>query len=62
VSNKEASAMAEPSGIAKLLKFFGKLPGQSLGEFKKDEWDKMTEKDRKQLINGIVDESLDYQS
>ena len=49
------------SGVGTVMKFFGKKPGQSLAEFKHDEWDKLTDKDKEQLRDGVNDGTFDYQ-
>lgn len=51
--------MAAPSGVGTAMKFFGKLPGQSLTAFR-DEWQAMSELDREQVAAGILDDSLTY--
>ncbi|MBP8211440.1 MAG: hypothetical protein KAY11_17875 [Ilumatobacteraceae bacterium] len=47
------------SGVAAAVKFFGKLPGQSLAEFAK-EWNELSDESKTQLANGINDGSLTY--
>jgi hypothetical protein len=45
--------------VAKIVKFFGKKPGQSLSEFAA-EYKELTETDKQQLFDGISDGSLNY--
>lgn len=50
---------ATSTGVAPAMKYFGKLPGQSLADFK-DEWLTLSPDSRKQLVEGITNGSLNY--
>lgn len=47
------------TGIAAAMKYFGKLPGQTLSGFK-DEWNAIPEQDRAQISTGLADGTLTY--
>lgn len=55
-----ADGVAAPSGIGGVMKFFGRKPGQSLSDFKKEEWDKLTDQDKADLAQGIGDGTFTY--
>jgi hypothetical protein len=42
----------QPSGIGKAMKYFGKLPGQSLTAFKA-EWEELSATDKEQITAGL---------
>ena len=50
---------ANPSVLGLCMKFFGKLPGQTLSQFR-DEWNKLSDADKAQLGEGLTNESLTY--
>lgn len=47
------------TGTVTAMKFFGKLPGQKLAEFKA-EWMALSEADRTAITNGIENGSFTY--
>lgn len=52
-------AEGKKPGVATAMKYFGKKNGQNLKGFS-EEWNALTDQDKDQLVNGIVDGSLDY--
>jgi hypothetical protein len=51
--------MATASGVGLAYKYFGKLPGQTLADFK-DEWQKLSDKSKIQLTAGLSDGTETY--
>lgn len=47
------------TGAAKMVKYFGKFPGQSVGQFAQ-ELKQLTDDDHRQLLQGIENGTLDY--
>lgn len=48
-----------PGSVGVIKKYFGLLPGQSLVDFKND-WGKLTDKDKEELTEGIKSETYTY--
>lgn len=51
--------MTAGTGIAAAMKFFGRLPGQTLSQFK-DEWHELSPQSRVEISNGLADGTFTY--